>query len=84
MMRLSNNQTHLYNGRMRNRWKRPTATLNQKKETFTVIPAMPIESQRLNTEKLLLTWDVQKGDRNTEVVSKREMTWVDSNLVKKR
>ena len=34
-----------------------TAADKQKKETLTVIPPTPIENQRLNTGKPLLTWD---------------------------
>ena len=34
-----------------------TAADKQKKETLTVIPSTPIENQRLNTGKPLLTWD---------------------------
>ena len=36
-----------------------TAAGNQKKETLTVMPPTPIENQRLNTGKSLLTRDAQ-------------------------
>ena len=49
-----------------------TAAGNQKKETLTVITPPPIENQRLNTGKSLLTWDAQKGNGNAEGGTKKK------------
>ena len=43
-----------------------TVAWNQKKETVIVIPPTPIENQRLNTEKSLLTLVAKKRNRNAE------------------
>ena len=43
-----------------------TATGNQKKEILTVIPPTPIENQRLNTGKSLLTWDAPNKNGKAE------------------
>ena len=49
-----------------------TAAGNQKKETLTVIPPTPIENQRLNARKSLLTRDAQKGNGNAEGSTKEK------------
>ena len=49
-----------------------TGVGNQKKETLTVIPPTPIENQRINKGKSLLTRSAQKGNENTEGATKKK------------
>ena len=49
-----------------------TGAGNQKKETLTVIPPPPIENQRINKGKSLLTRSAQKGNGNTEGATKKK------------
>ena len=48
-----------------------TAAGNKKKETFTAIPPTPIENQKLNIGKSLLTRDAQKGNRKFKSGNKK-------------
>ena len=64
-----------------------TAAGSQKKETLTVIPPTPIENQRLNTGKFLLTRDSKKGldtKKKKGLVPKRKRAREDSDPVTKR
>ena len=49
-----------------------TAAGNQKKVILTVISPTPIENQRLNTGKCLISWNVQKGNENPEGGTKKK------------
>ena len=49
-----------------------TGASNQKKETLAVIPPTPIENQRLNTGKSLLTQNAQKENRNADDGTKKK------------
>ena len=61
-----------------------TAAGNKKKETFTAIPPTPIENQKLNIGKSLLTRDAQKGNRNAGRGTKKKKSLENSNPVTKR